>query len=323
VRVVVTGGSGFIGSHVVDRLAMAGHEPVVLDLAPPRRICAHVAADLLDADATRAAVRGADAIIHLAAVADVNDVVADPARAEAVNARGTLILLEAARQEGVARVLYGSTVWVYGDCLSPEPVVEDVPVLLPAHLYTATKLAGEMYCRSYGELYGLGQTILRFGIPYGPRSREAAVVAAFVKRARAGEPLSIAGDGAQTRQFVYVEDLADGIVAALAPEAEGRVYNLVRDEEISIRTIADTVRKLVAAVPIVHTPERPADVRIPFVSGARAAAELGWVPETGFTEGVERYLESLAVRSSSPVASALSRIAGSAAAVFIQEPSAE
>jgi UDP-glucose 4-epimerase len=177
-----------------------------------------------------------------------------------------------------------------------------------------------MYCRSYGELYGVEQTILRFGIPYGPRSREAAVVAAFVARARAGQPLSIAGDGSQTRQFVYVEDLAEGVVAALAPVAAGRVYNLVREEAVSIREIADVVRELVADVPVVHTAERLADVRIPSVSGERAAAELGWVPETGFADGVGRYLASLAGTSSSPVATAASRILGSAAAVFFQEP---
>ena len=99
----------------------------------------------------------------------------------------------------------------------PRPVDEDTPLGLPAHLYTATKLAGEMYCRRTRELYGLEYTILRFGIPYGPRARPAAVVPAFVAKALAGEPLTIAGDGTQTRRFVYVEDLADGVVAALAP----------------------------------------------------------------------------------------------------------
>ena len=130
-----------------------------------------------------------------------------------MNAHGTFTLLEAARRAEIGRFLYASTVWVYGNAPGPEPHDEDTPLVLPPHLYTATKLAGEMYCRSYETLYGLPGTILRFGIPYGPRARPAAVVPAFIKRARAGEPLTISGDGSQSRQFLYVEDLADGIVA--------------------------------------------------------------------------------------------------------------
>ena len=188
---------------------------------------------------------------------------------------------------------------MYGNTPAQGVVDEESPLSLPAHLYTATKLAGEMYCRSYQEMYGVSHTILRFGIPYGPRSRAAAVVAAFVARAGAGEALTIAGDGGQTRQFVYVRDLADGVVASLAPEAAGRVYNLVRDESVSIRRIADTVRELVADVPLLHGPERPVDVTIPHVSGARAAAELGWQATTGFEDGVRLYLESLSVTNGS------------------------
>jgi UDP-glucose 4-epimerase len=323
-RVLVTGGAGFVGSHVVDRLLANGHEPRIFDLVRspyhPNGDVDVVLGDLLDPEAVRAAIRGCNAVLHLAAVADVNVVVADPNRAEAVNAGGTQTLLEAARQAGVGRFVYASTVWVYGNADGDGPVAEDTPLKLPAHLYTATKLAGEMYCRSYDELYGLPHTILRFGIPYGPRSREAAVVAAFVARASARETLTIAGDGRQTRQFVYVEDLADGCVAALAPVAAGRVYNLVRDESVSIREIADTVRKLVADVPISHGPERPVDVRIGHVSGERAATELGWRATTSFEDGVRGYVAWLADTSGSPAARAASMIDGNAAAVFVQEP---
>src|SRR5262249_32021069 len=155
--------------------------------------------------------------------------------------------------EGVGRFVYASTVWVYGGAeANGSALDEDTPLQVPTHFYTATKLAGEMYCRSYEELYGLGQTTLRFGIPYGPRSREAAGVAAFVPRAREGEPLVITGNGSQSRQFVYVEDLADGVVAALADSASTGTYNLVGTETVSIATIAETVRELVADVPIVH-----------------------------------------------------------------------
>jgi UDP-glucose 4-epimerase len=172
-------------------------------------------------------------------------------------------------------------------------VDEESPLPLPGHFYTATKLAGEMYCRSYGELYGLSHTILRFGIPYGPRSRRAAVVATFVERALAGQPLVIMGDGRQSRRFVYVEDLADGIVAALRPAAEGRIYNLVGPESVSVRTIAATVSELVGTVPIVHVDSRPGDLRGAEVSGERASEELGWQSAVPFAEGVGRYIEWL------------------------------
>ncbi len=318
----MTGGSGFIGSHVVDRLIEAGHEPRIFDLVPSPYHDAVEAAigDLADAGAVSAAVRGCQAIMHLAAMADVNQVVADPVRTDRVNTHGTFTLLEAARAEGVGRFLYASTVWAYGNSTSPEPHDEDTPLELPPHFYTATKLAGEMYCRSYEVLYGVSSTILRFGIPYGPRARPAAVVPAFIAKARAGTPLTISGDGSQSRQFVYVEDLAEGMVAALAPAGAGRIYNLVGDESVSIRQIADTVCELVADVPIEHGPERPADLVVGHVSGARAAAELGWHAKTSFSEGVRRYVDWLAVTSGSPVASSASSTAGSAATVRRQDP---
>src|SRR6202451_4596497 len=218
-RVLVTGGSGFIGSHVVDKLRDQGHEPVIYDLRrspwPEHADVDTVIGQVTDAAALTEALAGCDAVAHLAAVADVNDVHADPHDAEQVNARGTAAVLEAARRAGVKRVVYASTIWVYSDT---EDVTVSETTLLPppAHLYTATKLAGELYCRSHQELYGVNYTILRFGIPYGPRAREAAVVPAFVNKALKGEPLTLAGDGSQSRRFVYVEDLADGVALGLS-----------------------------------------------------------------------------------------------------------
>jgi UDP-glucose 4-epimerase len=292
-RVLVTGGSGFIGSFVVDQLRAAGHEAVIFDV---RRSPHHrpgevptIIGDVLDLPAIRSAVRGCDAVAHLAAAADVGEVAADPEAAERLNSRGTFNVLEAARAEGVSRVIYASTIWVYSEV---EGLVdEDMALSPPAHLYTATKLAGELYCRSYSELFGLDTTILRFGIPYGPRARPAAVVPSFVGKALRGEALSIAGTGEQTRRFVYVEDLAEGVVRALAPVAANRTYNLVGSDDISIRGIADTVRGLVGDVEIEHTPGRPGDFTGGAeISGARAARELGWHPETEFRDGVARYI---------------------------------
>lgn len=292
-RVLVTGGSGFIGSHVIDALLEAGHEIRNYDLRPSpyhdSELAETVLGDLNDHATLVRALDGCDAAIHLAASADVGIVVEDPVGAEEANARGTLGVLEACREVGIERVVYGSTIWVY-DGSSEDPVTEDSGLGLPKHLYTASKLAGEMYCSSYAELYGLAPTILRFGIPYGPRARPATVIAIFVAKALAGEPLTIAGDGLQTRRFVYVEDLADGVVRALRPQAANRVYNLAGTETVTIRELAETVRGKVAPVEIVHTPGRSGDFAGAEISSIRAGEELGWTASTSLREGVGQYL---------------------------------
>jgi UDP-glucose 4-epimerase len=289
--VLVTGGAGFIGSHVVDRLLAASIEPRIFDLRPHhgQDDVGAVIGDLLDPAGLTAAMVGCDAVVHLAAAADADAVAEFPAHAEEVNSRGTLNVLQAAREAGVKRVIYASTIWVYSETSGPT-VDEDTPLGLPGHLYTATKLAGEMYCRSYAELYGLEYTILRFGIPYGPRARPAAVVPTFVHKALAGESLTIAGGGRQSRRFVYVEDLADGVVRALAPVAANRVYNLVGEEDVTIREVAETVCQAVGNAELVDVPGRSADFKGAQVSGERAAADLGWRASTPFATGVRRYV---------------------------------
>jgi UDP-glucose 4-epimerase len=293
-RVLVTGGSGFIGSHVVDKLRARGHEPVIYDLRPSpwheRGSVDTVLGSITDREALERALHSCDAVAHLAAVADVNDVHAEPEDAERVNARGTVAVLEAARRAGVKRIVYASTIWVYSDC-EPEQVDEDTLLPPPSHLYTSTKLAGELYCKAYQELYGIDYTILRFGIPYGPRAREAAVIPAFVNKALAGDPLTLAGDGSQSRKFVYVEDLADGVVSGLDDVAVNRVYNLASDETVTIRQIAETIKELMGDVEIVFTPARPGDFGGKIVSSDRAERELGWTAATPFAEGVRKYID--------------------------------
>src|SRR5947207_8768730 len=293
-RVLVTGGSGFIGSHVVDKLRLRGHEPVIYDLRPSPWTWAGtvdtVLGSLTDRAALERALHSCDAVAHLAAVADVNDVHASPEDAERVNARGTVTVLEAARRAGVKRIVYASTIWVYSDCVEEE-VDEETLLPAPSHLYTSTKLAGELYCKAYQELYGIDYTILRFGIPYGPRAREAAVIPAFVGKALRGESLTLAGDGSQSRRFVYVEDLADGVALGLADVATNRVFNLASDENVTIKQIAENVRRQVGDVEIVHTEARPGDFGGKIVCSRRAERELGWSARTPFSEGVRRYVE--------------------------------
>jgi UDP-glucose 4-epimerase len=293
-RVLVTGGSGFIGSHVVDKLRLRGHEPVIYDLRPSpwheEGTVETVLGSITDREALERALQNVGAVAHLAAVADVNDVHAEPEDAERVNARGTVTVLEAARRSGVKRILYASTIWVYSDC-AEDDVDEDTLLPPPSHLYTSTKLAGELYCKAYQELYGIDYTTLRFGIPYGPRAREAAVIPAFVNKALKGEALTLAGDGSQSRRFVYVEDLADGVAAGLAPVAINRVYNLASNETVTIKRIAETVKELIGDTEIVYAPARPGDFGGKIVSSERAERELGWTAATPFEEGVKRYVQ--------------------------------
>jgi UDP-glucose 4-epimerase len=290
------GGSGFIGSHVVDKLRARGHAPVIYDLRPSPWHCDRedrvetVLGSVTDRETLQVALADRDVVAHLAAVADVNDVHARPEEAERVSARGTVAVLEAARHAGVKRIVYASTIWVYSDC-EAEEVDEGTLLAPPSDLYTSTKLAGELYCKAYQELYGIEYTILRFGIPYGPRAREAAVIPAFVTKALAGDPLPSAGDGLQSRKFVYVEDLAEGVAAGLADVAANRVYNLASDETVTIEQIAETIKELIGDVEIIYTPARPGDFGGKSVSSERADRELWWTATTSFAEGLRRYIE--------------------------------
>jgi UDP-glucose 4-epimerase len=291
-RVAITGGSGFIGSHVVDALLGAGHRVRVLDNRPPIQTEAEwYPVDVMDRPALVEAVRGSGAVFHLAAMADVNDIFASPVESVALNTVGTANVLEAARVADAGRVILASTVWVYA-ATTKQIVDEDTP-FEPAtnrHIYVSTKIAAELLCRDYATLYGRPFTVLRYGIPYGPRMRDSVVAAAFFKRAFRGEPLRIDGDGLQERFFVYVEDLAKAHVLALEPIAENKTYNLDGDEPVSIRAIAERVRELVGDVTVEFGPSRPGDLKARVVSTDRAREELGWIPRVSFQEGMRRTL---------------------------------
>ncbi len=301
-RIAVTGGCGFIGSHVVDRLLAAGHEVLAVDstdkyLNPDAD---HARIDILDLPALTSALDGCEVVFHLAAQADVERVAADPVLAVRTNIDGTEAVLEAARRNDLSRTVLASTVWVYGAALTEaglgdgeQELDEHVPIELDhsGHLYVATKLAAEMLVHSYRQLYGRHFTILRYGIPYGPRMRDELVVARFVQAALDGRPITIAGDGRQSRNFVYVEDLADAHVRALSPAAEDQTFALEGSTAVSVRDIADTVDRLLGPVSIEHIEARTADYAGRRISAAQAKRLLGWSPRTNFTDGVQRYAD--------------------------------
>lgn len=297
--VAVTGGRGFIGSHVVDHLLRAGHRVRVIDAGGPWRNPAaeYVMADIFDASALAATVAGTEAVFHLAALTDVDRIAHEPARAVRVNVEGTARVLDAARAAGRVRVILASTVWVYGAAAETggTELTESFPVApsRSGHAYVATKLAAEMLVHSYHEMYGQPFTILRYGIPYGPRMRDTLVIARFARSALAGRPITIAGTGRQTRRFVYVEDLADAHVRALAPAVADRTVALEGDVEVSVRDIADLIRELLGPVAVEYVPARSADYRGRAISNDLARELLGWSPSTSMAEGVRRYLDWL------------------------------
>ena len=235
-----------------------------------------VVGDILDAGALREALSGCDAVVHLAAVADVGEVALDPLRADLVNTRGTGVLLEAVREEGIQHFVYGSTIWVYSNAPGTEALDEDA---LPRRPNISTRRRSWPERCTAGRtwrLYGVEPTILRFGIRMG--------LALAKRRSWRGSSHAlwrasrscINGDGNQVRQFVYVKDLAEGIVASLTAVAQGRTYNLVGDETVSVREIAAIVGDLIGDVPIEHVPGRATDLAQIQISGRRAREELGW-----------------------------------------------
>ena len=289
--VMVTGGSGFIGSHLVDKLLAKGEDVLIFDFTQPRYwdSIKHFYGSILNLDELERAMRDVDIVYHLAAIADVKDVYEHPHYSERVNTSGTINVLEAARKMEVDRVIYGSTDWVYQTTDTLE-VDETTPIRTPAHLYSTTKLVSEYYCQNYSDLYGMKYTILRYGIPYGPRARSGAIVPIFVDKAFKGEELTIAGDGSQFRQFIYVEDLAEGNVAALQKIAENKIYNIEGQRPISVKEVAETVQKLVGNVGIRYVPSRPGDFGGKKVSSEKAKRELKWEAKTSFEEGVRKYI---------------------------------
>ena len=293
--IAITGGSGFIGSHVVDHLLAAGHAVRVLDVRPPHRPdVAFTETDIVDIDRLTDALRGIDVVFHLAGVSNINDAFARPVETIRINVDGTANVWEASRRAGVGRAVLASTVWVYAGATGPGPFDEDTPFHLPSagHIYTSSKIAAELIVHNYRELYGQPFTILRYGIPYGPRMRDELVIPAFVRRALAGQPITINGDGSQYRNYVWISDLADAHVRALAPAAQNQVFNLEGAERVSVRHLAETIRDVVGDhVEIVCGPPRPGDYGGKDVSADKAARVLRWSATTSFETGIRDFVD--------------------------------
>jgi UDP-glucose 4-epimerase len=291
-KVAVTGGSGFIGSHVVDSLVEAGHKVTVIDrrVAPHRADVGWEDIDLLDLSSVLAATKGMEQVFHLAAVSNVNEAFKYPVYSTALNVMGTTNIMEAARLNGIGRVHLASTVWVFNAAPDDPVVDETVPFYAnkTGHIYTSTKIASEMICHNYAQLYNTPVTVLRYGIPYGPRMRDALLIPIFLKKAFKGEPLTVAGEGKQFRKFLYVKDMAEAHVLAMDAKASNQTYNLEGSRPVTVLEVAREIQRLVGdQVKIEFVPERAGDFGGKVISAEKAKRELGWEPKVDFKEGVE------------------------------------
>jgi len=263
----VIGGSGFIGSHLVDKLLEHDHEVTVLDIKKAHRDdITHIHIDITNLSKTTLALIGNyDVVYLLAAMADVNDVYQNPVAAGEINFMAVGNILKAARRNEIQRVIFASTVWLYEMAIETE-VTEETPLSPDRtnHVYTASKLGA---------------------------ARAGTVIAAFVRKALNHEPLTILGDGSQYRNFVYVEDLARGNVAALEAKAANQTYNLEGSTPITIKEVAETVQKLVGDVAIEYKDARAGDFQGKLISSAKARKELNWEPKVSLEEGITRYIE--------------------------------
>jgi UDP-glucose 4-epimerase len=296
-KVAVTGGSGFIGSHVVDHLIAAGHDVVVFDhrVKPHRPDVKFEDIDILEESSLISATKGLDAIFHLAAVSNVDYAFKFPVYSVNLNILGTTKVLEAARVNGLKQVIFASTVWVYTGCRDTGMLTEETPFYLPdaGHVYTSSKIAAEMIIHNYAALYGQKFTILRYGIPFGPRMREELVIPIFVRRALKGEPLMIKGSGNQYRNYIYIDDLARFHTLVLENEkAINQVYNLEGPDPITIRQIAETIRDIIGSnIRVEVTEQRAGDYAGKTASAEKAKRELDWAPAIDFKTGMQRYIE--------------------------------
>jgi UDP-glucose 4-epimerase len=303
-RILVTGGAGFIGSHVVDGYLAAGHEVTVLDNLPSgRRVNVPRGARLVEEDVRSPAAHrllaegGFGVLNHQAAQMDVRVSVRDPRLDADINLSGLLNLLEGAREGGVKRVVFASSGGVvYGESdRLPHP--ETAPKL-PVSPYGVSKLASEYYLAQYALLYGMGVRALRYANVYGPRQNphgEAGVVAIFGTRLRQGRPLTVYGDGGQTRDYVYVGDVARANVlatdaAARAPTGiDDLAFNVGTGREVSVNDLARTLMAATGlTVPIERAAARPGELQRSAVAVGKAATELGWRPEIDLEEGLRR-----------------------------------
>lgn len=308
-RVMVTGGAGFIGSHLVDRLLSYGCEVVVLDnfsTGRPQNLehqknnprLTLIQADIADFETIEIFFKGIDWVFHLAALADIVPSIQAPMAYHRSNVDGTLSVLEASRHHGVQRFIYAASSSCYGiPDVYPTPETADIR---PQYPYALTKAVGEQYVLHWGKTYGLSAVSLRMFNVYGPRSRTSgtygAVFGVFLAQKLAGKPYTVVGDGTQTRDFTFVADIVDAYVTAALSDVSNEVFNLGSGHTYSVNRLVELMEG-----DVVHIPKRPGEPDCTFADVTKVRGQLGWQAKTSFEEGVKIMLEHIDYWKEAPV----------------------
>ena len=304
-RALVTGGAGFIGSHIVDRLLQDGHEVVVIDdfstgkrtnLSASNKL-EIIEGDIRDFDTLKQHVQGIDWVFHLAAVASVPKTVNDPVGSSAVNYQGTLHVLESARQNKVKRVVFASSAALYGD----EPTLPKVETMCPVTLspYAVDKLASEFACGMYTKLYGLETVSLRYFNVYGPKqdptSPYSGVISIFTDKLKNSETPVIFGDGEQTRDFVFVSDVVEANIKAVTTDkSAGHYFNIATGNKITLNNLLKTLCDIYnIEFKVNYGDERKGDIKESYAVIDKAKALLDWEPSMELNKGLKLLCESL------------------------------
>jgi len=309
-RILVTGAAGFIGSHLVEALARRGDEVIGIDNFDPfyprdvkERNLAEMGSppgfsfrelDMLDAAALEALLDPATVVVHLAAKAGVRPSLADPVGYARANVTGTAAVVEAARRAGVSRFVFGSSSSVYGDS-TPVPFREDAIAIEPVSPYAATKRAGELFLQSVAPIYRLRAASLRFFTVYGPRQRPDLAIHAFTRRMVEGRALTLFGDGTQSRDYTYCDDIVAGVLAAVDWTAEApfgvETFNLGGNRTVPTGAMVEEIAGALGMRPTIEwAPMQPGDVQRTAADLTKSGAVLGYAPRTPFPEGVRRFV---------------------------------
>lgn len=308
-NILVTGGAGFIGSHLVQRLLKLGHEVSVLDdlndFYSPELKRANLASireggdvrcheyDICDPKRVFEIVEQhrPETIVHLAARAGVRPSLENPLLYEKVNVGGTVVLLEAARSLGVRKFVFASSSSIYG-ISDHVPFREHDAVQLPISPYAATKIAGEKMCYTYSHLYGISTVCLRFFTAYGPRQRPDLAICKFTGMIDRGEPIPVFGDGSNGRDYTYIDDIVEGVVRAMQFDCSYDVFNLGNAHPVDLSTVIQTIESCLGkTASIRRLPLQPGDVPITYADISKAERVLGYSPATSFSKGVEKFVK--------------------------------
>jgi len=308
-KILVTGGAGFIGSHVSERLAQRGDHLCILDnfndFYDPAIKEANVAelatrenVRLVRGDVRDSELLGQlfaredfDAVLHLAAMAGVRPSLADPLLYADVNIRGTQLILKELEERPRVQMVFASSSSVYG--ANPQiPFAENDPVPSPVSPYAASKRAGELFCCTHHHLYGNDISCLRFFTVYGPRQRPEMAIHMFVRKVLDGEPIPFFGDGTTRRDYTYIDDIVQGVVGALDRPCGFGLYNLGDSQTISLTELVEAIGEVCGSEPILdRRPSQPGDMLQTYADISKARRDLGYDPQGGLRDGLERFLE--------------------------------